>query len=90
MFLLFLAYRRQKVIAVGTTGIPRVCMESNNHAKPIECRILPSVADAVSQYQAQGRHLTDPHQVGADPLEGNVHKCQIRQNAFSHQYISFF
>ena len=43
-------------------------MGSNNQAKPIDHRVLPSIADAVSQYQAQGGHLTNPHQVGADPL----------------------
>ena len=43
-------------------------MESNNHAKPIDHGVLTSIADAVSQYQVQGGHLTAPHQVGADPL----------------------
>ena len=50
-------------------------MESNNHAKPIDHRVLPSVADAVSQYQAQEGHLPNLHQVGADALEGNAYKC---------------
>ena len=62
---------------------------SNNHTKCIDHRVLPSVADAVRQYQQQGGHLTDPYNVGKDPLEGDTSKSRVRQEAFSDKYPSF-
>ena len=53
-------------------------MTSNNQAKHIDPRLLPTVADAVQQYQQQGGHLTNPYQVGRDPLEGNAYKLRVR------------
>ena len=63
-------------------GVPRMRMMSNNQAKHIDPGLLPTVANAVQQYQ-QGGHLTDPYQVGRDPLEGNAYKLRVRQEALS-------
>ena len=59
-------------------GVPRMRMLGNNHAKPIDQRLLPSTTEAVQQYQRQGGQLTDPWQVGKDPLEGNAYKYGVR------------
>ena len=47
----------------------------------IDHRLLPSTTDAVQQYQQQGGQLTDPWQVGKEPLDGNAYKYGIRQTA---------
>lgn len=70
-------------------GVPRMRTMSNNRAKHIDSRVLPTVADAVQQYQQQGGHLTDPYHVGRDPLEGDAYKLGVRQQAFSEKYPSF-
>ena len=70
-------------------GVQRMRMMSNNQAKHIDPGLLPTVANAVQQYQQQGGHLTDPYQVGRDPLEGNAYKLRVRQEAFSEKYPSF-
>ncbi len=49
-------------------------MLSNNHAMPIDPTLLPCTADAVQHYQQQGGQLTDPYQVGKDPLDSSAHK----------------
>ena len=63
-------------------------MLGNNHTKAVDQRLLPSTTDAVQRYQ-QGGQLTDPWQVGKDPLEGNAYKYGIRQEAFLEKYPSF-
>ena len=63
-------------------GVPRIRMLGNNHTKAVDQRLLPSTTDAVQRYQQQGGQLTDPWQVGKDPLEGNAYKYGIRQEAF--------
>jgi len=70
-------------------GVPRVRMLGNNHAKTIDQRLLPSTTDAVQQYQQQGGQLTDPWQVGKDPLDGNAYKYGVRHEAFLKKYPSF-
>ncbi len=70
-------------------GVPRIRMLSNNHAKPIDQRLLPSVAGAVQQYQQHGGQLTDPWMVGKDPLDGNSYKYGVRHEAFSEKYPTF-
>ena len=64
-------------------------MLSNNHAKPIDSRVLPSTADAVQNYQQHGGQLTDPYQVGKDPLDSNAYKYGVRHESFFEQYHSF-
>ena len=64
-------------------------MLSNNHAKSIDQQLLPSPADAVQQYQQQGGQLTDPWQVGKDPLDGKAYKYGVRHEAFLGKYPSF-
>ena len=64
-------------------------MLGNNHSKAIDQRLLPSATEAVQQYQQQGGQLTDPWQVGKDPLEGNAYMYRVRQTAFSEKYPSF-
>lgn len=64
-------------------------MLGNNCTKSIDQRLLPSVADAVQQYEQQGGHLREPYQVGSDPLEGNAYKYGVRQEAFLEKYPSF-
>ena len=64
-------------------------MLGNNHVRPIDQRVLPSTTDAIQQYQHHGGRLTDPYQVGNDPLDGNAYKCRLRHEAFSEKYSSF-
>lgn len=70
-------------------GVPRIRMLGNNHTKAVDQRLLPSTTDAVQWYQQQGGQLTDPWQVGKDPLEGNAYKYGVRQEAFLEKYPSF-
>ena len=70
-------------------GVPRMLMHGNNYAKAIDKILLPSTTEAVQQYQRQEGQLTDPWQVGKDPLEGNACKYGVRQTAFSEKYPSF-
>ena len=70
-------------------GVPRMRMHGNNHAKAVDQRLLPSTTEAVQRYQQQGGQLTDPWQVGKDPLEGNAYKYGVRQEAFLEKYSSF-
>ena len=62
-------------------------MRNNNRVKVIDPSLIPSVTDAVKEYQQAGGHLRDPHQVGSDPL--CVMKQEIRKQAFSERYTSF-
>lgn len=64
-------------------------MLSNNCTRPINPRDLPTAAEAVSLYQQNGGHLTDPYQFGCDPLNGDLSKVRLRQEAFSEKYPSF-
>ena len=62
-------------------------MRNNSRVKVINPSLLPSVMDAVQEYQQAGGHLRDPHQVGMDPL--SPAKQKIRKQAFSERYTSF-
>ena len=73
----------------GQSGVPRIRMLSNNHAKPFDQRLLWSSGDIVQQYEQHGGHLTDPWQVGKDPLEGNSYKNGIRHIAFTEKFRDF-
>ena len=66
-----------------------MCMHGNDHAKAVDQRLLPSTTEAVQRYQQQGGQLTNPWQMGKDPLEGNAYKYGVRQEVFLEKYSSF-
>lgn len=43
----------------------------------------------VDEYEQNGGRLTDPYQVGADPLNGNTRMSQLRSQVFSEKFPSF-
>ena len=47
------------------------------------------MADAVQQYECSGGRITEPYQVGKDPLSSDTHKLGIRHTAFTEKYPSF-
>ena len=55
----------------------------------IDERVLYNASTAVQLYQQQGGHLTDPHEVGRDPLIGNTDKWEMRHQAICEIYPSF-
>ena len=61
-------------------GVPRVLMNSNNRARPVTPSDLPATADAVQLYRQHGQ-LTDPYEVGSDPLVGDPNKILLRKQA---------
>ena len=63
-------------------------MNSNNKARLVTPSDLPAPADAVQLYQQHGQ-LTEPYDVGSDPLIGDTNKIQLRKEAFVQQYPSF-
>ena len=64
-------------------------MGTNNQAKSIRQTDLPTTVEAVHQYGQNGGRLTDPYQVGADPLNGNTRMSQLRSQVFSEKFPSF-
>ena len=64
-------------------------MLRNNHANPIAPTVIPSSADAIQQHNQLVSQLTDPYQVGKDPLDGNAYKYGVRHEAFSQKYPTF-
>lgn len=60
--------------------IPSVLRGTQFGTLAIDSQDLPSTEDALSMYSAQGGHLSDPTEVGNDPLEGNEALMQQRES----------
>ena len=73
-------YRLQRRYAKGSTkpaGAEKKKNIANNQAKKISRRHLLSPTDAVRLYQQNGCQLTDPSNVGQDPLAGESQKSVV-------------
>ena len=65
--------------------MPNVMMLQDNRTKRLDPVVIPTVNDAVTNYRAQGGHLTDPDELGVDLISLDVDKSRIRQQSFFRQ-----
>lgn len=59
-------------LCVKGRGVPNKLAEECNHAKPLHPSLIPSLEDAVTQYQSRGGHLAAMTTFGEDPLAGHM------------------
>lgn len=64
-------------------GIPNVVMNLDNRAKKINPELLPSVEEAVEQYDGV---ISQPCSFGTDPLQQCTAKKTIRYDTFCSKY----
>ena len=64
-------------------------MRRNNHAVPIDPRLLPERDDAIQQFESFGGHLTLFSPFGRDPLEGRMDLTNRREAEFQGRYPDF-
>ena len=69
--------------------MPNVMMLRDIRARRIDPAVIPTVNDAVASYRAQGGHLTDPDELGVDPISHDREKSRIHQQSFSEKFPSF-
>ena len=65
-------------------GTPNQLMSSNNQVARIDPQIIPSVEDAIRQYNAAGGHITNFSVFGEDPLQNNASLIQQREAVLPH------
>ena len=73
----------------GISKVPNVMMLQDNRTKRLDPAFIPTVDDAVTNYRAQGGQLTDPDELGVDPISCDGNKSKIRQQTFSEKFPSF-
>ena len=64
-------------------GVPNRLMASDNRARKINMRLLPSTVEALEWYPG---NISDPLGFGSDPLEFDDLKRQIRYESFCSRY----
>jgi len=74
-------------ISLTEKGIPNVLMDRENRTAKVDPAMIPSVQDAVQQYESLGGTLTTFSPFGIDPLESNAHLRQMRPLPTSYQLI---
>ena len=67
--------------------IPNVRMNTNNRAKQIDARFLPSSSTAVQMYEQSGGRISEVTEFGHDPIADDDNKCAMQ--AFTEKYPSF-
>ena len=68
--------------------VPNAVMTRDNRVQRLTVN-LPTPMEAVSMYRRDGGRLSDGASFGEDPLQGDVDKCTIRQQAFTDSFPSF-
>jgi len=76
-------------ISLTEKGIPNVLMDRKNRTAKVDPAMIPSVQDAVQQYESLGGTLTTFSPFGIDPLESNAHLRQMRHDLFFAKYPTF-
>ena len=64
-------------------------MSQNNRVALVDPAVLPSVSEAYQHYTSLGGTLTEPHNFGVDPLQGNGHLQQVRHDLFKEKFSKF-
>ena len=67
-------------------GIPNRLMNVDNRARRIDSSLMPTVEEAVNQYQLTGGRISEPCSFGTDPLEFNNILKEIRYKAFISKF----
>ena len=70
-------------------GVPNSIMISNNHAAQIDSRPLPSVENAIHNFEGSGGHLTIFNSFGEDPLQRSPLMVAQREREFLSKYPDF-
>lgn len=70
-------------------GVPADRMCENDQTSKIPLPALPTLADAVSQFEQLGGSLTPLPQFGEDPLHGKSELMDLRNAEFTRKYPDF-
>ena len=70
-------------------GVPNRLVLVNNHAQPVSTQVIPSVDDAIQQYEAMGGHLTLFSPFGKDLLADHPELVAERERQYYSAYPDF-
>ena len=70
-------------------GVPNRLALVNNHAQPVSAQVIPSVDDAIQQYEAMGGHLTLFSPFGKDLLADHPDLVAERERQYYGAYPDF-
>ena len=70
-------------------GVPNRLALVNNHAQPVSSQVIPSVDDAIQQFEAMGGHLTLFSPFGKDLLVDHPELVAERERQYYCAYPDF-